>query len=261
MDIVTTKEDVWGREVILGVSWDLLWVVVALALAAIVIHLLVMAFLNKADRPSAAGARLTRHANIDRGFHWLMALSVFALLITGVLPIIGFNFSWLTIHWIVGVLLTLLVAFHIVRSLIWQSPKSMWVEAKDLQEPFDASIKSGKYSLAQKGMHHGMSLLVLAVIATGLVLLAVIDTPFWERSNALEESTLGWMFLLHGLSTLGLIGLTALHVYFAVRPEKRFYTRSMISGWISENEHAANHDPERWMPAPARAGAAGEESR
>ncbi len=249
MDIVTTKEDVWGREVILGVSWDLLWVVVALALAAIVIHLLVMAFLSKADRPSAAGVQLARHANIDRSFHWLMALSVFVLLITGVLPIIGFNFSWLTIHWIAGVLLTLLVAFHIVRSLLWQSPKTMWVEARDLQEPFDATIKAGKYSLAQKGMHHGMSLLVLAVIATGLVLLWVIDTPFWERSNALAESTLGWMFLLHGLSTLGLMGLTALHVYFAVRPEKRFYTRSMFCGWFWENEHAANHDPERWMPA------------
>ena len=57
-----------------------------------------------------------------------------------------------------------------------------------------------------------------------------------------------WMFVLHGLSTLGLVGLTALHVYFAIRPEKRFYTRSMISGWISEDEHRANHDGGRWSP-------------
>ena len=33
MDIVNVREDVWGREVLLGVSWDLLWVVVALSLA------------------------------------------------------------------------------------------------------------------------------------------------------------------------------------------------------------------------------------
>ena len=54
--------------------------------------------------------------------------------------------------------------------------------------------------------------------------------------------------ILVGATTLGLIVLTALHVYFALRPEKRFYTRSMISGWISEDEHRANHDPGRWSP-------------
>jgi cytochrome b subunit of formate dehydrogenase len=103
-------------------------------------------------------------------------------------------------------------------------------------------------------MHHAMTVLVLLVIGTGLVLFAMIDTPWWSRSNALDEATLGWMFLLHGLSTLGLIGLTALHVYFAIRPEKRFYTRSMISGWISEDEHRTNHDPSRCSPTRHKAG-------
>lgn len=253
MDIVTTREDVWGREVLLGVSWDLLWVVVALAFAAIVIHLLVMAFLHKEQAPAATGKQLARHAAIDRGFHWVMAVCVFVLLITGVLPIVGIKFGWLTVHWVSGLILTAIVILHVVRSIFWQSPKTMWVEARDFQEPFDADIKPGKYSLAQKGMHHSMTVLILAVIVTGIALLALIDTPFWERSNAMEESTLGWMFVLHGLSTLGLIGLTALHVYFAIRPEKRFYTRSMISGWISENEHAAIHDPERWLPSAVQA--------
>jgi len=248
MDIVRFKEDVWGREVLLGVSWDLLWVVVALAFAAIILHLLVMLFVSGEPRPSAAGRHLLRHAAIDRGFHWIMAISVFVLLGTGVLPIVGVDFDWLTIHWVAGLILTAAVVLHIVRSIFWQRPATMWVGMKDLQEPFDASIKPGKYSFAQKGMHHAMSALVLAVIITGLTLFAVIDTPWWERSNALEESTLGWMFLLHGLSTLGLIGLTALHVYFAVRPEKRFYTRSMISGWISEDELKANHDTSKWLP-------------
>lgn len=251
MDIVTTREDVWGREVLLGVSWDLLWVVVALTFAAIVVHLLVMAFLHKEQPPSAAGKQLSRHAAVDRGFHWIMAVCVFVLLITGVLPIIGIKFSWLSLHWIAGLILTAIVILHVIRSLFWQSPKTMWVEARDFQEPFDPEIKAGKYSLAQKSMHHTMTVVVLAVIVTGLVLLALIDTPFWERSNAMAESTLGWMFVLHGLSTLALIALTTLHVYFAIRPEKRFYTRSMISGWISENEHAANHDPARWLPAGA----------
>jgi cytochrome b subunit of formate dehydrogenase len=248
MDLVEVRQDVWGREVLLGVSWDLLWVVLALAGAAIILHFLVMAVVSKSDRPSAEGAHLERHAPVDRGFHWIMAISVFALLFTGVLPIVGVDFDWLTIHWVAGIILTGAVVFHTVRALIWQKPGEMWVGAKDFKEPFDANVKPGKYSLAQKGMHHGMTVLVLVVIVTGLVLFAMIDTPWWDRSNALDEATLGWMFMLHGASTLGLIALTALHVYFAVRPEKRFYTRSMISGWISEDEHRANHDPGRWSP-------------
>jgi len=248
MDIVRIREDVWGREVLLGVSWDLLWVVLALALTAIMVHLIVMAFLAREDRPSAEGPHLERHSRMDRGFHWIMAISVFALLFTGVLPIVGIDFNWLTIHWIAGIILTGAVVFHTIRSLFWQRPKEMWIGPADLKEPFDNSVKPGKYSLAQKGMHHVMTVLVLLVIGTGLALFAVMDTPWWERSNALSESTLGWMFLLHGVTTLGLIGFTALHVYFAIRPEKRFYTRSMISGWISEDEHRTNHDPGRWTP-------------
>ena len=248
MEIVEVSKDVWGREVLLGVSWDLLWVVLALAAAAIIVHLLVMAAIRKEPRPSAAGARLARHAAVDRGFHWIMAISVFVLLFTGVLPIIGVDFAWLTIHWVAGLILTGAVLFHTVRALLWQKPKEMWVGARDFREPFDHAVRPGKYSLAQKGMHHAMTVLVLLVIGTGLVLFAMIDTPWWNRSNALDEATLGWMFLLHGASTLGLIGLVALHVYFALRPEKRFYTRSMISGWISEDELNANHDPGRWTP-------------
>jgi cytochrome b subunit of formate dehydrogenase len=248
MELVEVRNDVWGREVLLGVSWDLLWVVVSLTATAIVIHLVIMAFLRKEDRPSAEGPHLTRHVAVDRSFHWIMAISVFVLLFTGVLPIVGVDFNWLTIHWIAGLILTAAVLFHTMRALIWQKPKEMWVSARDFQEPFDDTIKPGKYSFLQKGMHHAMTVLVLLVIGSGLALFAVMDTPWWERSNALDEATLGWMFVLHGASTLGLIVLTALHVYFALRPEKRFYTRSMVSGWISEDEHRANHDPGRWSP-------------
>jgi formate dehydrogenase subunit gamma len=248
VEIVTVREDVWGREVLLGVSWDWLWVILALTFAAIVVHLLIMAAMRSEPRPSAAGKRLTRHDDFDRSFHWIMAISTLVLLFTGVLPIIGYDFNWLTIHWIAGLVLTGTVLLHVVRAVFFQDFGAMVVAPKDLKEPFEKGHKPGKYSLAQKAMHHAMTLLVLLVIGTGLVLFLQIDTPWWDRPNSLAESTLGWMFVLHGVSTLGLIGLTALHVYFALRPEKRFYTRSMISGWISEDEFSANHDPARWMP-------------
>ncbi|MDP6377928.1 MAG: cytochrome b/b6 domain-containing protein [Pseudomonadales bacterium] len=247
-DIAQVKRDVWGREVLLGVSWDLLWLVVVAAFAVIIVHLIVVTVMKSDPRPSTGGARLERHASIDRWFHWITAISIFVLLITGVFPIIGIKFDWLTIHWIAGLVLTAAVLFHAVRALFWQNALAMWIAPKDLVEPFDADARPAKYSFAQKGMHLVMSVLVLAVVVTGVWLLFTIDTPWWERGNQISEATLGWLFVLHGLSTLGLVGFTALHMYFALRPEKRFYTRSMLTGWISEHEHVANHDPSRWAP-------------
>ena len=248
MDIATYKNDVWGREVLLGVSWDLLWVVVVLAFVFIAIHALIMAARKKAEKPDSSGEKVTRHESIDRVFHWVMAVCVFVLLITGVLPIIGIEFSWLTIHWIAGLVLTAAVVFHIVRSLFWQDLKSMWISTRDFKEPFDADVKPAKYSFAQKSMHAAVTVLTLLVIGSGIAMFAVIDTPWWERNNALSESTLGWMFFIHGLSTLALIGVVCLHIYFSLRPEKLFYTRSMLKGWISKDELEANHDPNQWSP-------------
>lgn len=246
MDFAEYKRDVWGREVLLGASWDLLWVVVALAFAFIAIHAIVMAARKRGPKPSSDGEKVTRHDAIDRAFHWIMAVSVIVLLITGVLPIIGIEFSWLTIHWIAGLVLTAAVVFHILRSFT-QDLMSMIITPRDFGE-LSNKTKPGKYSLAQKSMHAAVTVLTLLVIGSGLVMFAMIDTPWWDRTNALSESTLGWVFLIHGLSTLALIAVVSLHIYFGLRPEKFFYTRSMISGWISREELKANHDPERWSP-------------
>ena len=248
MDIATYKNDVWGREVLLGVSWDLLWLVCVIALVIIAVHAVYMAMQKKAERPSQEGKRVQRHEPIDRIMHWVMAISIFALLVTGVFPIIGIEFAWLTLHWIAGLVLTAAVLFHIIRSVLQKDLMSVWISPSDLKEPFDESQKPGKYSVAQKGMHAAVTVMTLLVILSGLFMFAMIDTPWWDRTNSLSESTLGWMFFIHGLTTLALIALIALHLYFAVRPEKLFYLRSMFKGWISEDELAANHDPERWAP-------------
>jgi len=248
VDIATYKNDVWGREVLLGVSWDLLWLVCVIALVIIAVHAVYMAMQKKAERPSQEGKRVQRHEPIDRIMHWVMAISIFALLVTGVFPIIGIEFAWLTLHWIAGLVLTAAVLFHIIRSVLQKDLMSVWISPSDLKEPFDESQKPGKYSVAQKGMHAAVTVMTLLVILSGLFMFAMIDTPWWDRTNSLSESTLGWMFFIHGLTTLALIALIALHLYFAVRPEKLFYLRSMFKGWISEDELAANHDPERWAP-------------
>ena len=248
MDIATYKNDVWGREVLLGVSWDLLWLACVVPLVIIAVHAIYMAMQQKAERPSKDGKRVQRHEQIDRIMHWVMAISILALLITGVLPIIGIEFAWLTLHWIAGLVLTAAVLFHIIRSVLQKDLMSVWISPSDLKEPFDESQKPGKYSVAQKGMHAAVTVVTLFVIVSGLFMFAMIDTPWWDRTNSLSESTLGWMFLIHGLTTLALIALIAFHLYFTLRPEKLFYLRSMIKGWISEEELSANHDPEQWAP-------------
>ncbi len=248
MDIATYKNDVWGREVLLGVSWDLLWLVCVVALVVIAAHAVYMAMQQIAERPSHEGKRVQRHEPIDRIMHWVMAISIFVLLFTGVLPIIGIEFAWLTLHWIAGLVLTAAVLFHIIRSVLQKDLMSVWISPSDLKESLDESQKPGKYSVAQKGMHAAVTVVTLLVIFSGLFMFAMIDTPWWDRTNSLSESTLGWMFLVHGLTTLALIALIVFHLYFTLRPEKLFYLRSMIKGWISEEEHSANHDPERWAP-------------
>jgi cytochrome b subunit of formate dehydrogenase len=246
VDIATYKNDVWGREVLLGVSWDLLWLVCVVALVIIAVHAIYMATQQSAERPSREGKRVQRHEPIDRIMHWVMAVSILALLVTGVLPIIGIEFAWLTLHWIAGLVLTAAVVFHIIRSVFQKDLMSVWISPSDLKESLGDTHKPGKYSVPQKGMHAAVAVVTLFVIVSGLFMFAMIDTPWWDRTNSLSESTLGWMFLIHGLTTLALVALISFHLYFTLRPEKLFYLRSMVKGWISEEELTANHDPKRW---------------
>jgi len=70
VDIIRYRNDVWGEEVILGVSWDLLWVVAVTAFLLLAAHAIFMAALaKKKAMPSPEGKRIHRHDAIDRAFH------------------------------------------------------------------------------------------------------------------------------------------------------------------------------------------------
>ena len=71
------------------------------------------------DSPAVVAAvpeRVPRHSFVARAFHWVMAISMFALLITAFLPKVGVKFDWVTYHWIAGLVLTASVIFHIVHA-------------------------------------------------------------------------------------------------------------------------------------------------
>ncbi|HZF16030.1 MAG TPA: cytochrome b/b6 domain-containing protein [Steroidobacteraceae bacterium] len=193
------------------------------------------------------GSRVPRHAAVDRLFHWLTAAAVLTLLATGILPVLGVQFSWATIHWITGVVLALAVLFHLLRATFWQKLRCMGIGTRDVRDTVTHALP-GKYSLAQKLMHHAMSLVVLTAVVTGLCMLAKVDTPWWKRNPYyFAADAWGTIYVLHGLAALLAITLIMIHVYFSLLPEKRMYLRAMGSGWITRVELAAHHDPDRWQ--------------
>jgi cytochrome b subunit of formate dehydrogenase len=212
-------------------------------------------------RTSTGGSgtdRIVRHAPADRLLHWVSAACVLTLLGTAFLPIAGVKFEWVTIHWITGLALGVAVLLHFVRVLVRGTWGAMWIGRADLADARDVvgstlrhslpTRRPGKYSVAQKLIHHAFTAVVLATLMTGSLMLLRIDTPWWQRNPyLLADSTWGIVYVLHGLAALLLVTMVMMHVYFALRPEKLKFTRAMIRGWITRREFDENHDPKRWQ--------------
>jgi formate dehydrogenase subunit gamma len=206
---------------------------------------------------SASADRIVRHALPDRLFHWVAAACVLTLLGTAFLPIVGVEFGWVTAHWMAGLALAAAVLYHVVRVLVRGSWRAMWVgraDAADVVDAASAVLKRklparlpGKYSVAQKLIHHAFAVVLLTTLVTGGLMLLRIDTPWWQRNPyLLADATWGIVYVLHGLAALALVTMVMLHVYFALRPEKLKFTRAMILGWITRSEFDAHHDKQRW---------------
>src|SRR5574341_59747 len=88
----------WGQEILIGLSWDLVWVAVAAGGLLSVAHALLYlwrwrvapgsetrseSLLNLKPLPE----KILRHTLASRLFHWVMAVSVLTLLFTAFLPI------------------------------------------------------------------------------------------------------------------------------------------------------------------------------
>ena len=202
--------------------------------------------------------RVLRHRLADRLFHWITAACFFVLLATSLLPIFGIDFNWLAPHWIAGLVLIAAVLIHTIQALKAHHIRYMWIGIKEylasashvlavVSGQYSRAAKPGKYSVAQKVFHFAAILVVLTAAGTGVVLMIGIDTPFWERDPYfVTESVRGLIFVAHGFATLISITMIIVHVYFAVRPEKRYFLRSMIGGWISRRDYEDNHDSELW---------------
>jgi cytochrome b subunit of formate dehydrogenase len=257
-----------GQRVPIHIAWFLIWVALIAGLVFLVVHAIyVRYFAKKAEFASDSfsaethelPARIPRHSLAARLFHWIMAAAMFVLLFTAFLPKVGVQFNWVTYHWIAGTVLTLSILFHIVHATFYLDFWSIWPDRSDLEDarkrfyrfigkPAGLPRKFAKYPLENK-LYHGVVMLSgLAVIVTGIFMMFRVRTIFFPRNPYLfSDMTWGMMYVLHGLAGVGLITLTIVHVYFAIRPEKLPITASMIVGSMSREFYLKEHDPKRWV--------------
>ena len=214
-----------------------------------------------ASRALVAGdEKVERHALQERLFHWTLAASFFVLIVSGFGPILGWKFDWVAVHWIAGVVVTLAIAFHLGRALMSLEFWSMMVDRIDLRNLWRGFIvqvkrrgplpgKPGKYELGQKLFHWGIAAVATGLVATGLLMLAKLDTPFWQRDPYwLSESAWGIVYTIHGLCAAVACAMVIVHVYFVLRPEHVHLLRTMVTGWETRREYLEDTDPARWRP-------------
>ena len=244
-----------------------MWAAVIVGLAFVTAHAVWAKWLAPAESAgtdegsslSGLPAQILRHAMSERVFHWGMSAAMLVLLITAFAPVMGIQFAWVTIHWWAGGVLTLMIVYHIIHATFWQDFWAMWVDGKDIKAGMaelshmvgrngTAVPKTAKYPIDHKMFHHGAAVSGLAAIATGILMTLRLDTPFRAADPyMLADSTWGVVYVVHGVSGVVLIALVISHIYFAIRPDKWWITKSMIYGFIGRDKYVENFDPGRWV--------------
>jgi len=272
---LTWGRNPWGQTIPTHISWSLLWASLFAGVMFLVAHGSYMILSAHRKRGTAETDALEaahkdlpqhipRHSFMARMFHWVMAASMFTLLFTAFLPIVGVKFAWVRWHWIAGLVLTGSILYHIVHATFFMDFWSIWIGPRDIPEMKAEFLrelghevegpKSGKYPLGNRLYHLAILVVGLSASATGLYMMARVRTPLFTRNPyLLRDSTWSWIYIVHGLAGVGLVGLVIAHVYFAVRPEKWWITKSMIFGWVTRRQYLEHHDPQRWKVRPEKA--------
>jgi formate dehydrogenase subunit gamma len=272
MDLVTWARSPWGEDVLTHISWSLFWASLVGGFLFLIAHGGYMLF-SRHDRRDPREVdqmeterqglppRITRHSFVARVFHWVMAAAMLVLVFTAFLPIVGVRFAWVEWHWIAGIVLTGSILFHIIHASFFLDFWSIWVGPKDIPEIKAELLRElgklpeapapGKYPLGNRLYHLVVMIAGLAVIATGIVMMFRIRTPIVGRDPyIMSDSAWGVTYVLHGLAGVGFVGLIIAHIYFALRPEKLWITKSMIFGYITRRQYLEYHDPDRWRATP-----------
>ncbi len=268
MDFLTWGRNPWGQQILTHVSWDLLWASLFAGVMFLVAHASYMVLSahhkhSEAETDALEAAHknlpdlIERHTFMARAFHWVMAASMFALLFTAFLPIVGVKFAWVWWHWMAGLVLTGSIIYHIIHATFFMDFWSIWVGPKDIPE-IKAELmaelgretnapKPAKYPMGNRLYHLAIVVVGLTAALSGIFMMSRVRTPIFDRNPyILGDATWGFTYVLHGLAGVGLVGLVIAHVYFALRPEKFWITKAMIFGKITRRDYLMHHDTRRW---------------
>ena len=268
MNFLTWGQNPWGQRILTHISWDLMWAAIFAGLMFLVAHASYMILsAHRKSSPSEVDAleaankdlpeMITRHTFMARMFHWVMAASMFVLLFTAFLPIVGVRFAWVEWHWMAGLVLTGAIIYHIVHASFFMDFWSIWIGPKDIPE-FRAEMaremggeapgpKSAKYPLGNRLYHLAILVVGLAVSISGMIMMSRVRQPLFTRNPyTMADTTWGFTYVLHGACGVALIGLVIAHIYFALRPEKWWITKAMIFGAITRRQYLEHHDTRRW---------------
>lgn len=279
IELFRRTQNPWGQDVLIGVSWDLVWLAIVLSAVFLVAHSLwyrmrgfrAAAAEEAVTVPGGLPEKIQRHSLAARLFHWTMSAAMLTLLLSAFVPILGLEFEgWLTIHWVAGVVLIATIVYHIIHAVGWQDFWSMMSFGPNFFKEGFATVrhvlsskapeppKAGKYPFDHRMYHHAIIVVSLAAVVTGVMMMIRIDQPFFERDPYyLSDRAVGIVFSIHGLAGVSLILLIASHIYFALRPEKRWITWSMVRGWIDRRHFAEHFDPSKWVVSGDRESAPG----
>jgi len=269
MNFLTWGRNPWGQQILTHVSWDLLWASLFAGLMFLVAHASYMVLSahhkhseTETDALEAAHKHLPelieRHTFMARAFHWVMAASMFVLLLTAFLPIVGVKFAWVKWHWMAGLVLTGSIIYHIIHATFFMDFWSIWVGPKDIPEIKAEMMremgretnapKPAKYPMGNRLYHLAIVVVGLTAAISGIFMMNRVRTVLFSRNPyILADTTWGFTYVLHGLAGVGLVGLVIAHVYFALRPEKFWITKAMIFGRISRRDYLMHHDTRRWQ--------------
>lgn len=287
-------EQRFGQEVVTGLSWDILLVFGLIASMVFLVHFVVRELLNPTghtvgdDEPSpeeteerlrAQGVdEVQRFSVAQRASHWVMAIAIFALLLSGfvimnndvtvrALP----GLSWLLIHEITAIVLIGYVFFHVGHVATKGTWDEMWFGVRDVKDQLvrlknffgmtDEYPRQLKYPGAQKILHWAITGVTFGLILTGLVLLRRVPfEPLWSATreftflgvtfglgSAAQLGLVAWSFVLHDFFAVGMVALVMGHVYFALRPQEWDVTKSMITGTVSVQGYAEKYAPSSWV--------------
>src|ERR1700677_3658555 len=177
----------WGQNVPIHIAWFLIWVAVIAGLLFFIAHAIYVRYFARTEEfagsvsPELAAElpeRIPRHSLVARLFHWIMAASMLTLLFTAFLPKVGFQFDWVTYHWIAGTVLTVSIVFHIFHASFWLDFWAIWPDKTDVADAYNRVLRSigrpaplprkfAKYPLENKLYHGAIMVAGLAAIATG----------------------------------------------------------------------------------------------